>query len=170
MKKFFLVLLLLIVVAAAVGFFLPQDYSVEESINISAKPSAVHDLVGDLKRWPEWTPWQEMDPSLKITLGEKTKGVGASESWTGKDGDASLAFTACDEKKGVEYDMKFGETPAKGGVRYEPIGDTTKVTWWLTGDMQMPVVGGYLALLAPRMIGPAFRDGLTKLKTQVEKK
>jgi hypothetical protein len=169
MKKFLLVLLLLLVVAAAVGFFLPHDFSVEESINIRAKPSAIHDLVGDLKRWDDWAPWKENDPSLQVTLGKETKGVGASETWTGKEGNGSLTFTASDAKRGIEYDMRFDKTSAKGGVRYEPIGDTTKVAWWLKGSMDTPVIGGYLALLMPRMAGPDFRKGLARLKRAVEK-
>ena len=170
MKKFLLVLLVLIVIAAVVGFFLPQSYSVEESINIQAKPSAIHDLVGDLKRWDDWTPFKDMDPSVQVTFGEKTKGVGASQTWTGKDGKGSLTFTSSDDKSGIEYDMMFDTTPAQGGVRYEPKGDTTTVTWWMKGDMGMPVLGGYFALLMPRMVGPEFQKGLAKLKQQVEKK
>lgn len=170
MKKFLLVLLVLIVIAAVVGFFLPHAYSVEESINIQAKPSAIHTLVGDLKRWDDWTPWKDLDPSVQVTFGEKTKGVGASQTWMGKDGNGSLTFTRSDEKSGIEYDMMFDKTPARSGVRYDQKGDTTTVTWWLKGDMDMPVIGGYLALLMPRMVGPEFQKGLAKLKREVEKK
>jgi hypothetical protein len=169
MKKFLLIVLVLLIVAAVVGLFLPQGYSVEESIDIHAKPSDIHDLVGDLQRWDEWTPWKEMDPSVQVKYGEKTKGVGASQTWTGKDGNGSLTFTASDDKTGIEYDMMFDKTPAKGGLRYHGKGDTTTVTWWLKGDLDMPVVGGYFALLMPRMVGSAFRTGLERLKREAEK-
>jgi len=169
MKKFLVVILVLLIVAAVVGFLLPHAYHVEESININAKPSKIHDYVGDLKMWDAWTPWKEMDPSVQVTFGKETKGVGASQTWTGKDGVGSLKFTASDPKTGVEYDMMFDKTPAKGGVRYDQKGDVTTVTWWLKGDMDTPVIGGYLALLMPRMVGSAFKDGLTKLKREVEK-
>lgn len=169
MKKFLLVVLLLIVVAAVIGFFLPHDYSVEESININAKPSDIHDLVGDLKQWDAWTPWKEMDPTVQVTFGAETKGVGASQIWSGEKGSGSLTFTASDDKRGLEYDMKFDGAPAKGGLRYEPKGDATTVTWWLKGSMDMPILGGYLALLMPRMVGPEFQKGLGKLKREVEK-
>ena len=169
MKKFLLVLLLLLVVAAAVGYFLPHDYSVEESVVINAKPGKIHELVGDLKRWDDWAPWKEMDPTVQVTFGKETKGVGASQTWTGKDGDGSLQFTAADEDKGIEYDLKFDEMPAKGAIRYERMGDGTKVTWSMSGDMDMPVIGGYFALLMPRMVGGDFEKGLAKLKAQAEK-
>lgn len=169
MKKFFVVLLVLLIVAAVVGYFLPHAYRVEQSIHINAKPGKIHELVGDLKRWDDWTPWKEMDPSVQVTFGKETKGVGASQTWTGKDGTGFLQFTASDEDKGIEYDMKMDEMPAKGAIRYERMGDTTKVTWSMSGDMEMPVIGGYFALLMPRMVGGAFEKGLTKLKSEVEK-
>jgi hypothetical protein len=169
MKKFFVVLLVLLVVAAVVGYFLPHAYNVEESVVINAKPSRIHDLVGDLKRWDDWTPWKEMDPSVQVTFGKETKGAHASQTWTSKEGVGFLQFTASDEDKGIEYDMKLDEMPAKGAIRYERLGDGTKVTWSMSGDMEMPVIGGYFALLMPRMVGGAFEKGLTKLKAQAEK-
>jgi len=169
MKKFLLVVLVLLLVAGVVGFFLPHDFAIEESIDISAKPSAIHDLVGDLKRWDEWTPFKEMDPSVQVTFGRETTGVGASQSWTSKDGSGTLTFTASDKKKGVEYTITLGNMPAQGAIRYEPVGDTTKVTWSMKGKIETPVIGGYFALLMPRMVGGAFEKGLSKLKRQVER-
>lgn len=169
MKKFFVVLLVLLIIAAVVGFLLPHDYRVEESVVINAKPSKIHELVGDLRRWDDWTPWKEMDPTVKVEFGAETKGVGASQTWTGKDGTGFLKFTASDEDKGIEYEMKLDEMPANGAIRYERVGDGTKVTWSMSGDMDMPVIGGYFALLAPRLIGGSFEKGLEKLKAQAEK-
>ena len=169
MKKFLVVLLILLIVIAAVGFLLPRSYNVAESVVIDVKPSKVHDLVGDLKRWDEWTPWKEEDPSIQVTFGPETKGVGASQSWTGKDGAGKLTFTASDPDQGVEFDLNFDGKPAKGAIRYERVGDGTKVTWSLQGDADVPVVGGYLALAMPRLAGPMFEKGLAKLKSQSEK-
>jgi hypothetical protein len=44
-----------------------------------------------------------------------------------------------------------------------------EVTWGIAGEMDMPVVGGYMALFSDRMIGPMFEKGLNKLKTEAEK-
>jgi hypothetical protein len=169
MKKFLVVLLLLVIAIAAVGFFLPGEYSVERSIVINAKPSAVHKLVGDLKRWDEWTPWKEADPSIQVTFGQETSGVGASQTWTSKEGSGSLRFTAADEDKGIEYDMTFAQWTSQGAIRYERVGDSTKVTWTMNGDLETPVLGGYMALLMPSMISGDFDKGLQKLKRQAEK-
>jgi len=169
MKKFLIGLLLILVAAAAVGFFLPGDYSLERSIVINAKPADVHKVVGDLARWEDWMPWKESDPSIHVTLGDKTTGVGASQKWTSKDGAGSLVFTASDKDKGVEYDMTFGEWTSKGAVRYEEVGKSTKVTWSMKGAIDTPVIGGYMALLMPQMISGQFDKGLQNLKRAVEK-
>ncbi len=169
MKKFFVGLLVLLVVAAVVGFFLPHSFNVAQSVNINAKPSKIHEFVGDLRRWDDWMPWKEMDPTVDVTFPAETKGVGASQAWTGKDGTGVIKVTASDEDKGVEYDMKLDEMPAKGAIRYERMGDATKVTWSMSGECDMPLLGGYIALLMPRMVGGKFEKGLGKLKSQVEK-
>lgn len=173
MKQFLIVLLLLIVILAAVGFVLPQRYDVSRSVKIRAEPSDVHALVGDLKEWPRWAPWQEADPTVRVTLGDKTTGVGASQSWTGKDGNGRLSFTKSDPATGIEYDMVFinrgRESPAKSWMRYTPAAEGLEVTWGIAGEMDMPVVGGYMALFSDRMIGPMFEKGLNKLKVEAEK-
>jgi hypothetical protein len=169
MKKFLIGLLVVIIAAAVLGFFLPGDYKVERSVVINAKPSAVHALVGDLRRWDDWTPWKEDDPSVQVVLGEKTSGVGASQTWTSKSGAGSLRFTAADEDKGITYDMTFEKWTSQGAIRYEEIGKSTKVTWTMDGSVDTPVIGGYFALLMPSMIGGSFDKGLARLKRESEK-
>ena len=68
------VLIILVVTVAVIGLFLPARYSVERSVVIDAEPGEIHEYVGNLKRWDEWAPWKEEDPSIVITLGEKTSG------------------------------------------------------------------------------------------------
>src|SRR3972149_2525835 len=77
------VLIILVVTVAVIGLFLPARYSVERSAVIDAEPGEIHKYVGNLKRWDEWAPWKEEDPSIVITLGEKTAGVGGSQAWGG---------------------------------------------------------------------------------------
>src|SRR5262245_46587188 len=117
MKKFLIVLLVLIVALGVIGLVLPNHYQLKRSVTISAAPPAVHTFVSDLKKWPDWAPWQDEDPTIKVTYGPKTSGVGASQTWTGKSGDGRLAFTKCDDQ-GVAFDMVFiengKEMPAKG--------------------------------------------------------
>ena len=170
MKKVLVGLAVVVALFVAVGLVISGDYTVERTILINAKPGKIHDLVGDLKRWDEWAPWKEQDPSVKVTLGEKTKGVGASQTWTSDDGNGSLEFKADDDDKGIVYDMTFEQWTSEGSIGYEQIGDATRVTWSMKGNIDTPVIGGYFAMLMPGMIGESFDKGLGKLKAVVEGK
>ena len=160
------------VLLLAVGFLLPTRYEVERSIIVQAYREDVHDLVADLEQWERWAPWKEEDPTLRTTLGDTTRGVGASQSWTGDSGGGRLHITASDPDTGIAYEMVFldgeRELPASGRIGYTDKTGATVVTWSMSGDFDMPVVGGWYALFADRMIGPMFERGLEKLKVAAE--
>ena len=91
-----IIIVVLVVVFILIGFVLPKNYNVERSVVIRAEPAAIHTLVGELRAWDRWTPWQEADPTIVTTFGETTAGVGAS---------GELTFTQCSPETGVVYDM-----------------------------------------------------------------
>ncbi len=175
--KILIGIVVVLVVLAGVGFVLPTEFAVAKSVTIDAPPAKVHEHVGDLKKWDAFMPWAEEDPSMVTTLGEKTTGVGAHQSWTGKDGDGELTFTKSDPKTGVSYDMAFihGDMRAesKSEMTYEEVAGGTKVTWTIEGDladMMPPVLAGYMGLMMEGNVGEMFDRGLTKLKAKVEAK
>jgi len=172
MKKILIGLVVIIVILVVVGFLLPTEYEVNRYIVIDAKPSKIHDLVGDLKRWEDWMTWKDEDPSIEITFGKKTTGVGARQTWTGKEGVGEIVFTSSDSKRGVEYDMSFeqGRYTSLGSILYEEMGKSTRVTWTMKGDWPMPVVGGYMVLIFTPMIGKSFEESLGNLKSRIETK
>jgi hypothetical protein len=166
------VLIILVVTVAVIGLFLPARYSVERSVVIDAEPGEIHGYVGNLRRWDEWAPWKEEDPSIVATLGEKTSGQGASQSWVGESGTGALTITASSPDTGIEYDLLFdgGTYECKSSMKYDrmPDGDT-KVTWAMSGDMGKSLTSGYFALLMDTMVGNMFEKGLSNLKNVVEK-
>ncbi len=179
MKKFLVIFLCLVLALGTIffvgGMVLDKEYEVSKSIIIDAKTRAIHPYVNDLAKWPEWQPWKDHDPSIVVSLGKKTEGVGAAQTWTGDQGDGEVTITKSDRKTGIEYDFAWiqGGTrmPALAGMNYEEIGSSkTRVTWWMKGEMTMPIVGGWFALMADTNIGRAFDTGLAKLKTTVEAK
>lgn len=165
-----IVVVVLVVLFVGVGALLPSEFSVERSVVISAGPEQIHELVGDLRQWPEWAPWSEMDPSIQTTYGETTTGVGASQSWTSNSGDGELTFTMSDVQTGVVYDMSFDEGAflCKGSLRYETAPDGTKVTWDFKGDSGWNLIGRYMGLMMDTMVGEAFTKGLDSLKAKAE--
>lgn len=166
------VLIILIVTVAVIGLFLPAKYSVESSIVINAAPEKVHNYVSDLKKWDEWAPWKEEDPSIVVTLGEKTSGAGASQSWVGDSGTGALTITESSPDNGIKYDLLFdgGTYECRGSVMYYRLPDgNTRVTWDMSGDMGKSLTSGYFALLMDTMVGNMFEKGLKNLKNVVEK-
>lgn len=153
------------------GLFLPQDYRVSRSVEIKSAAATIHHLTADLKQWPRWSPWLELEPSVKVTLGDKTSGVGANQSWTGNSGGGRLIFLASSPQSGIIYNLWFEEAkmPAISHINYITTGaGTTRVEWNIEGDIQVPVIGFYLALAMDSMIGPAFEQGLNNLKREAE--
>ena len=175
MKKVLIGLATLVVLIVVIGLFLPSTYAVEERLEIKASPDEIHALVSDLDRWDDWTPWREADPTVVITNGAITAGVGASQTWSSDEGDGELTITESDPAKGIAYEMVFimGETraPASCAMTYEVDGENTTVVWTMEGDMgdaMPPVVSGYMTLMMSGAIGDMFQTGLQKLKTVVE--
>lgn len=171
LKTLLSVIVVIIVVVVVIGLFLPTSYTVERSIVIDAPPAQIHKYVGDLNMWDAWEPWKEGDPSIIVTRGEKTKGVGASQSWIGDSGDGALTFTKDSADEGIEYDLVFddGTYVCQSAMIYDPLEDgETKVTWTMAGDMGTPVIGGYFVLMMDSMVGKMFDKGLANLKNTVE--
>jgi hypothetical protein len=168
LKWFAIVLGVLLLAFVITGFLLPSSYALERSVLIKASPEQIHQLVGDLRQWPEWAPWEEMDPSVETTYGPTTTGVGASQTWTSNSGGGELTITKSDPLNGIEYEMSFnGAFFSDGVVRYEVTPTGTQVTWGMRGEMDN-FIGRYMGLLMNSMVGPSFEAGLDKLKTAAE--
>jgi len=172
-KKLLIALAAVVALVAVAGLVLGNHFRVERRVSIKADVARVHELCGELKNWPKWAPWQESDPSIVVTLGETTTGVGAHQSWKG-DGDAGeLTFTKCDPATGIQYDMWFinGEkrSPSISMMNYRPLADGVEVSWVIEGEIDLPILGAYLALAFDSMVGPMFEQGLAKLKSACEK-
>ena len=170
LKRIFFSLLFFVLLIVLGSFLLPKHYEVKRSVVINATKQDVHAMVNDLQQWDRWAPWVEADPSLQITPGEITSGVGASQHWLGKDGDGRLQFTDSDPDRGVEYDIWFMQDAYQSKAKFDYIEqeDGTKVVWSMAGEMPTPVVGPYMAMLMDTTGGPMFEQGLEKLKQVVE--
>ncbi|MCB9895322.1 MAG: SRPBCC family protein [Planctomycetes bacterium] len=171
--KLLLVLIVVAVVAfVGYGFTLPSAYHFERSVVIEGDADDVHEWVGDLKKWDEWGPWRDEDPSMKYTYGESTTQQGDKMSWTGKDGSGSLTFTKVDPEKGIEYSFQWEDwTPNPGAVTYEEMdGGKVKVTWSMNADTGSNIFTKYMMSFGGDMMNEMFDKGLNKLKTKVEAK
>ena len=173
MKKALIIIVFIIGALIIGGLFLPTEYKIKREIEVKAGSQKLYELIGELKNWDVWSPWKEQDPTIQTTYGEKTSGVGATQSWIGEhSGNGRLEITKADPNSGVEYDLFFEDDKYKctAGMVYEPSfdGDTYKLTWFMNGDMNMPIVGGYINLMMKSNLNEMFDQGLKKLKEVAE--
>lgn len=165
-KKILLGLAILLGLVVLGGFLLPDRYAISRSVTTRAPLEKVQPLLEDLTRWPEWSPWEKADSTIVTTLGPVTAGLGASQQWTDHTGGGRLELNLVEPGR-VEYDVWFADskTPAHSVMSAIPAPDgALTLTWSIEGEMDMPGVGPYFALLAGRMIGPMFDGGLEALK------
>ena len=156
---------------AGIGFLLPEQRHTERSIIINASPEKVHEFVGDLQRWPEWSPWHESDRGLTVEVGPRNGGVGATQSWSGEDTSGDLIFTSDSPDDGIEYDISFhgGAYRAKGALVYKSdTPDATRISWTLTGDAGGDWGARYRGMFIAFMAGRRYQRALERLKAKVE--
>ncbi len=158
-------LVALIAVFLVIGLTLPKDYDVKRSTMIDAGPLVVFDQVNDVEKAQGWNPWKATDPTMVVTLGEKTVGVGASYSWTGeRSGDGKYAITKSEMNKAIESEIDFGLMGRGTGYwTFVPVDDGTKAVWGIRGETS-GVLGAFYARGMDSMLGPSFEQGLAALK------
>jgi len=164
LKYTFIFLLSLIII----GLFLPTQYNIKKSIHINATPQETHYWLNDFKLWSTWSPWEIIDPSFKVTLGEKTKGIGANLTWSSQSGNGELTVTKINNS-GLHYNIIFNhEHSATSSFTYKNDKKNTIVTWLINGNNHTPVIAGYQVLLIRYVIAPSLELGLKNLKSQTE--
>lgn len=171
--KFFLGgIAVVFVLVFVVSLFLPKSYLLERSIEIDAPANNIFPLIGELRNWPEWSPWYAMDPDMKITYGDTTTGLGGNYSWEGeKSGTGSMTITNYDPPSKVAFTMTFKgweDSPSLASFSLIPSDSATKVTWDFRGEFVGNPIQRYFGLMFDKLVGGEYEKGLGKLKELVE--
>lgn len=164
-------ILLLIVAVIAIGLIYVSTYTgsydVSRSKVIKAPIAHAFNTVNDLKTWEKWGPWHDEDSTIVVTYGDKTVGVGASDSWTSKDGPGKMETVALVENKSIDQKISFMDSePGDIYWNFEEVSDGTKVTWGMKAEkspfffkMIAAFTGGW-----DNMFGPMEEKGLDNLE------
>ena len=150
-----------------------ETYTVERSVTIDAPADRVYAQLVDFRRWPAWSPWEDLDPNMRQTYSGAEAGPGAVYAWQGnsKAGAGRMEITAAEAPSRVEIDLTF-EKPWKSrnttAFILSPRGEATDVRWTMTGPQTvmtkvMGVFGGM-----DKMVGKDFEKGLRRLKVFTE--
>jgi hypothetical protein len=174
LKKIIIGLAVVILIVLALAAVQPATYSVTRSIAIKAPPERIQPLISDFHNWPLWSPWEKLDPAMKRTFSGATKDLGAVYAWDGnKDvGSGRMEIIGLTQPTKVGIKLDFLAPMASSAMTdfvLEPKGDTTTVTWTMSGqsDFMTKLMGVFLSM--DRMIGPDFESGLSQMKVVAEK-
>ena len=172
-KKILIGLGLVVVVFAIVVAMQPADFRVERSITMSVTADVVFAHVNNFHAWDAWSPWAKMDPNAKFSFEGPASGVGAIFRWSGNDkiGEGSNTITESLPNERIRIDLEFLKPFKASNVAefvFTSRGDTTVVTWSMTGRNNFMCKAFCLFADMDKMVGGDFEKGLASLKAIAE--
>ena len=124
-----------VAVAIVVAFLLPRHAIVTRSVEIAAPPSALFPMVGDLRRFNEWSPWADIDPAAVYTFTGPSTASGRPS--TGRATTSGSEPGRCRSRRSSRTagstwrSTSSARGTALAALALEPAGAGTKVTWGL---------------------------------------
>lgn len=174
MKAFKIIIAIVVgmpVLFFAIATILPKTTHVERSIDISASSDAVFYLVSRHRQFQRWSPWNQLDPEMKVEYFGPETGIGSKISWSGNEsvGQGTSVYTVYEPNRRAVTAMDFG---AMGGgtASYdieELDGGVNRVTWSFDSDNRN-VMEKYFGLFMDSILGPIYQQGLLSLKKLAE--
>jgi hypothetical protein len=151
----------------------PPTYHVERSTTIAAAPEKINLFVDDFHNWPQWSPWANLDPNMKVTYSGPPSGPGAVYEWhgnrkVGKGRMEILAAQPAETSIKLDFLAPF-ESHNKTNFILQPQGSVTRVTWTLDGPNTFMSKVMSIFVSMDKMVGKDFETGLGKLKATAER-
>ncbi len=135
-KYFFFLLLAAVIGIAIYGAVLESNYDFHRSKIIKAPAEVIFDNVKDFKTWENWSPWLEKDPTMVTSFSDSASSVGATYSWTGKEGKGFMKTISATPNKEIIQQIDFG----KGHIaevywNFTEVDLGTVVNWGMRGKI-----------------------------------
>ncbi len=167
---FYLVAAIALIIVGG-SFLLPAKALVTRSIDISAPPDKIFAIVGDLRRFNEFSPWADLDPDIKYTYEGPESGVGQLMKWSSENadvGNGAQTIVKYEPQTFVESQLDFG-MQGKSTASFDLVPSTagTNVTWTFNSDLE-GIPAKWFGLMFDRWIGADYEKGLAKLKAVAE--
>lgn len=167
---FFLVLTLFIGTSIYVAT-LDGNFDVKQTRFMKAPVEVAFNNVNDFKNWEYWSPWIELDSTIVVSYPEITSGVGASFTWSGKEGLGSLKTISTITNKEIIQQIDFGsDSKPKVYWEFKKVKEGTEVTWEIKGTntfrekIYWLINGGI-----EKKTTPIYKRGLELLAQQLQK-
>ncbi len=149
-----------------------DTFTVERRATIAAPPDRVYAAIIDFHNWPNWSPWEDLDPDLRRTFSGEEAGVGAVYEWTGNRnaGEGRMEITETEVPSRIRVALDFVKPFKSSNVttfNLEPAGDGTEVTWTMVGPntLMTKIFGIFKSM--DSLVGKDFEKGLARLEAHV---
>jgi Polyketide cyclase / dehydrase and lipid transport len=165
----FAVAIAIILILAAMK---PDSFALSRSIQINAKPATIFSLIDNVKLMNSWNPFATPDPRMTISYSGPESGIGAKYDWAGgKSGAGQYEILESTASKRVLCRLLMIK-PMAADNRVEftltPNGESTIVTWSMTGNVSYVAKILHTVMNMDKMVGGTFDKGLAALKAKVE--
>ena len=161
-----------VVVLAAGAYLIPEVAVVQRQTVIAAPPEKVFAIVGNMRRFNEWSPWADLDPATTYRFEGPETGVGQIMLWESTNpqvGRGKQTVTGYAANSKIETDIDFGSMgKAQSSLVLVPATGGTAVTWGFKATAT-GVLDRWMSLLFDRWVGADYDKGLAKLKALAEK-
>jgi hypothetical protein len=161
---------LILLIALTGVYFLPDRYTVSQTIDINCPRSVVYEYVGDYSKWQKWSPWMDMDPQAQVAFEGKPGTNGHKMSWkSNKTGHGSLTIVKASATD-IDGELNIQRPISSLGHdkwKFDEQGKQTKVTWTSTGPLKYPF-GRLMGISVDEILGSQEKEGLDKLKEVCE--
>jgi len=152
----------------------PNQFRVQRSIAINAPPEKIYPMIGDLRAWTQWSPFEHKDRAMKRVYGSVTTGKGATYAWEGNRQVGAGHVVIADAVVPSRMTLKLTMTrPFKAqnivDFTLTPAGNSTTVTWAMRGNVQYFAKVIHVFVNMDKMVGGEFESGLKNLKAAAEK-
>jgi len=172
MRMFFYILLAFAVAVLALLAFAstrPDAFRVERRLRIAAPAERLWPLVGELRGFNRWNPYERKDPLIKGQYAGTASGIGSRYAWqSDKVGTGSLEITGQQPGRAVQMKLDFVkpfEAHNQAEFMLQPTPDgATEVSWRMHGpaNFMSKLIGVFMDM--DKMVGRDFEDGLQNLR------
>lgn len=151
-----------------VGVFLPDQRTVQHSVETSHPLRQAFDTLNSFKRFEEWNPLRQHDPRVAYTLSGATEGVGAQLDYAsalpeiGK-GSWHITESELDDRiRHTVYNDAYGQNK-NYLMQFRQKGKIVEIDWTYTVEYGWSLPGRYAGLYVDRTIGDDMKRGLANI-------
>lgn len=161
----------LLAMLAFIGFFLPPEIHIEESIQVDADPARCYYMLQDLENWKNWSGIVP-DSSNGIRLKEAPDGSRNWLTWESEPGSLNRGFIRLEQSiphSQVHLLFQAGNLgPAKSRFLLRPYGKGTEITWTFEANPGLNPYAKLRALIWERHVHRIYMEGLKQFAQQVK--